>query len=632
MLMLAIPAVILCAASLTAGMAVRARLARQPAAAVAVKVHAPDRWRSIAASVLSPDRGIAALAIWLTLLDTALALAAPWPLQFVVDYGIGKKPFPSWLAGLHGLQPAWLAGLAATVGLLVLGTGAVAAYLVTFLTGVLCERATLRLRAGLFGHLLRAVPGAVTRYPLGELTSRIGPDVRQIADTVTTVLETLIPDVALLAGMTVVTALVDWRLTLVVLCVLPIYAATARMRNRSLRRAQKRARARSGELAALTADQLARLPAVHVFDQGSAEIARHNEAAAASAGAAIAAIDASARFRPVTEILPGLGLAAALVAGAIEVTSGRLTIGGLLVFLAYLSSLTGPVHSLARLSTTMAQGEASRDRVAELLQVPALEPASGFALEPAERGRGGRPSRGAALRLERVSYAHSPGRLVLDQVSLSLRPGKLTCLTGPSGVGKSTLLSLLVRLADPQSGRILIDGQDIATLPASRLRQLVTLVPQDPWLHTGTIAENILYGRPGASLAQMMAAADHAGVAAFARQLPERFDSQAGEHGTQLSGGQQRRIALARALLRDTPLLLLDEPTAGLDPVTEAALIDGLVSAASGKTILLVTHNPQLAALADDVIQLDGSLGARTIAPPAHRPESRPGQLVGLPV
>lgn len=611
----------ICAVSLAAGLAARFRIARRPwSPAWPALAGRPARWRSVAAAALRPDWAVAVLTVLLMIIDAVLALAAPWPLQLVVDCGLGRRPFPGWLAGLHSLPPVALASAAAGAGLVLLTAAAIAGYLTTFLGGVLSERMTLRLRGGLFRHVLRAAPRQVARYPLGELTSRIGPDVRQVSDTVGTVLQVLIPDVTLVAGMIAVTAWLDWRLTLIVACVLPGYAVTARLRNRALRPAQREARARSGDLAALAADQLARLPAVHVFGQQAAELASHARAAVRSAEAAVAALDAGARYRPVNDILPGLALAATLVAGTIEVSAGRLTIGGLLVFLAYLSSLTGPVHSLATLSTAVARGSASRDRVTELLALPALQPAAD--LWPlAGRHRAGRQlalpraaglPAGARVRLDDVTFAHRDGPPVLRGVSFGLAPGSITCLTGPSGAGKSSLLALLVRLADPQSGRILIDGKDIAGLPLERLRGLVTLVPQDPWLHTGTIAENIGYGRAGASRAQIQLAAARAGVTGFAAGLPGGLDAPVGEHGSRLSGGQRRRVAVARALLRETPLLLLDEPTAGLDPATEERLIAGLLDATRGTTVLLVTHQPRLAGIAGQHLRLEGGKARAT--------------------
>ena len=186
-----------------------------------------------------------------------------------------------------------------------------------------------------------------------------------------------------------------------------------------------------------------------------------------------------------------------------------------------------------------------------------------------------------------------------------MRAGEFLCVTGPSGSGKSTLLSLLVRLAEPDDGRISIGGAGIAQIPLRRLRDLVTLVPQDPWLHTGTIADNIRYGRPGASRGQVLDAAQRAGVAAFAGGLPDGYDTLVGEHGRQLSGGQQRRVAIARALLCAAPVLLLDEPTAGLDPATEERLIGDLLAGLRASTLILVTHQPRLQTLADRVVRLD---------------------------
>ena len=615
MLAMAVITAGICVLTLVAGLAVRARLVRcpvtPPAGAVPpAGIHSPLRWPRLAGSLLRPERGVVMLAVWLMLLDAALALAAPWPLMLVVDHGLSRHPYPAWLAGLSGLSPVQLAVTAATAGLVLLAASATAGYLVTVLMGTVAERMAARLRAGLVSHVLRAIPHRLAAYPLGELTSRIGTDTVQVADTVAGITETVIPDLAVLAGMIAITAALDWRLTLVVLGVIPLYALTARLRNRSLRGPQQHARARAGDLTALAADLLARIPAVHVFDCADAEICQYGRASALAASASVTALDASARFSPVTDTLPGLGLAAALIAGTIEVSSGRLTIGGLLVLLAYLSSLTAPVRSLARLSTTIARGTASKDRVAELLLLPPLQPARcqapGPHPQPTSPGYPRpRPRRGLPVCLTDVTHAHRPGQSVLTRATLHVGAGELLCVTGPSGAGKSTLLSLLVRLADPQSGRIAIGGHDIAGLSLHHLRQLVTLVPQDPWLHSGTIAENIAYGRPGATRPEILAAAERAGVASFAAALPESYDTPVGEHGRQLSGGQQRRVAIARALLRATPILLLDEPTAGLDPSTESRLVTDLLAGTQGTTVILVTHQARLTALADRVVTLD---------------------------
>ena len=624
MTMAATIAGVLCVLSLAAGLIARrltARSLRPPPDArhdgeSAPVITAPRRWSPVVRALLRHHGGVAVLAVWLSFLDAALALAAPWPLRVVVDYAVGHRPIPPSLAVLSGLPAAGVALVAAAAGLLLLLAGAVTGYLVTFLTAGVSEHMTVRLRAALVDRLLRARPRAVAAFPLGELTSRLGGDTVRVSSTIAVIVETLVPEVALLVGMTVIAAALDWRLTLIAVGVIPLYALTARLRNRGLRGAQREARSRSGDLAALTADLLPRVPAVHVFDRAADEMRRYRAVSTRAARAEVAAVDASARFGPVTDTLPGLALAATLVMGTVEVTSGRLTLGGFLVFLAYLSSLTGPVKSLARLSATVARGTASRDRIAELLCLPVLEACSltaqAASTTPTHRtARTSRPEHGPAITLDRVSYAHRPGRLVLAEATLHVPAGTLLALTGPSGCGKSTLLSLLVRLAQPQAGLVAIDGRDITGMPLSKLRELVTLVPQDPWLHAGTIAENIGYGRPGASAAQIRAAAERAGVAAFAESLPDGYQTPVGEHGHQLSGGQQRRVAVARALLRDTPVLLLDEPTTGLDPVTESRLVAGLLDATRGKTIVLVSHQLALIAQAERVVRLEAGRVSR---------------------
>jgi ATP-binding cassette, subfamily B, bacterial len=618
MLATALIAVGICVISLAAGFVVRSRLAGMglPGAGApsGTRPVASQRWGHLAHALLRPERMVVTLAVWLMLVDTALGLAAPLPLMVVVDHGLSHHPYPVWLSGLSGLSPVTLALAAAAAGLLLLAASAIAGYLVTFLMGAVSERMAWRLRSSVLSHLLHAVPHRVAAFPLGELTSRLGADTVEVADTVAGFTETVIPDLTVLAGMIAVTAVLDWRLSLIVLGVIPLYAVTARLRNRSVSGASRVARARSGELATLAVDLLARIPAVHIFDHADLEATGYQHVSARAAGASVAALDASARFSPVTDTLPGLGLAGALIAGTVEVASGRLTIGGLLVLLAYLSSLIGPVQSLARLSTTVARGTASKDRVAELLHLPLLEPpgrrpslrpAHVPARTPHAEAHASRPRAGLAVALDGVTYGHRPGQPVLSGVSLRVSPGELLCLSGPSGAGKSTLLSLLVRLADPQLGLITIGGRDITGLPLATLRRLVTLVPQDPWLHTGSIADNIGYGRPGATPAEILAASEHAGVAAFAADLPEGYDTPVGEHGRQLSGGQQRRVAIARALLRDTPVLLLDEPTTGLDPITESRLVHELRAIACGKTVIFVTHQACLSALADRVVTLD---------------------------
>ncbi len=524
-----------------------------------------------------------------------------------------------------------LAVAAAAAGVVLIAVAALLGYLVTYMMTAVSEQVGRDLRVLVVDHLLRIPPARAAGYPLGELTARAGADAARVSDTIVTAAEVLIPEIAVLTGMAAVTSLLDWRLTLVALAVVPLLALTARARNRGLRAAQQTSRQCAGAVSAQTADLLSRLPSVHVFDRADTEIADVGRLSARAAAASVRALDASARFGPVAEILPGAGLAAALIMGTIEIAAGRLTVGGLLVFLAYLASLQAPVRALVRLTTTISRGEASRDRLTELLAIQCLHPAGEArpGLPRASRptrphpatcrplSPAGRAARGSAVEMNAISFAYRPGQILLHDLELHIEPGEVLCLTGPSGAGKSTVLSLLMRLVEPDSGHIRVGGFDMSTMPLSQLRRLITLVPQDPWLHNGSIAANIGYGRPAADPDDIRVAAAQAGVDTFVRRLPDGYHTPVGEHGHALSGGQARRIALARALLRDCPVLLLDEPTAGLDAETETDVLASLLAATRGQTLLVVTHQPRIMALADRVLTLTRGQAVT----PAHRPQ-----------
>jgi ABC-type multidrug transport system fused ATPase/permease subunit len=291
-----------------------------------------------------------------------------------------------------------------------------------------------------------------------------------------------------------------------------------------------------------------------------------------------------------------------------------MTLGTLLVVLAYLSSLYGPIRALARLARTLARGAASRERVLEVLDSGEVVP------EAAEPLPAGPPRHGLALR--GVWFGYAEGATVLRHLDLEVAAGERVCVVGPTGAGKSTLLALLLRFYDPDAGSVELDGTDLRDLELGSLRRQLALVPQDPWMLDGTIADNVGFGRrswggsggrtpPRMDQAspqdeRLEAVAAQTGLHELIRQLPDGWDTQIGEGGVRLSGGQRRRVALARAILRDASVLLLDEPTSGLDAASEQAVLDALDLAAEGRTVLSVSHRLSLAARADRVVVLDG--------------------------
>jgi ATP-binding cassette subfamily B protein len=313
--------------------------------------------------------------------------------------------------------------------------------------------------------------------------------------------------------------------------------------------------------------------------------------------AALHAMDQEARWSPLADVLLAIGAGLVLWLGVLAVTSGRITLGTLLVLLSYLGSLYAPIRSLARLARTLARGAASRERLLEVLASDQVVPEDPDA-RPA-------PPLGDRLTVRDVRFAYTAGPPVLRDLRLEIRAGEHVCVVGPTGAGKSTLLGLLLRFHDPDGGVIELDDLDLRRYSLGSLRRQVALVPQDPWLLDGTILDNIAFGRQGATRREIEAAARVALVDEFAGRLPLGYDTPVGEGGVRLSGGQRRRVALARAVVRDASLLLLDEPTSGLDAVAEDAVARALDRVTAGRTVLAVSHRLGLAMRADRVVVLE---------------------------
>jgi len=534
----------------------------------------------------------------LALADTLLGLARPWPLQLAVDHAIGGRP----LTGpLQGLAPAGIAAVAAVGAVTLVGLSGITGYLTSYLTGAAAERIGADLRARVYDRLLLLSPRFHDRNRSGDLVTRLTGDVSRIQDALVVWLVSAVPDVLTLAGLLIVMVAIDPGMTVVALLVVPPLGLLAVLRRRQIKRAQREARARQGDLAARVAESLRHVRAVQAFGQQDAENGRFRRDNTGVVRTSLRALDLEARYGPAADLLLAGGSGLVLWLGVLRVTSGRMSLGVLLVVLAYLSSMYRPVRSLTRLASVLAKGAASRERVTELLtsdeyvsDAPDAVPAPEFP---------------TTLAVRDVSFSYDTGRPVLHGVSLDLCRGELVCLVGATGVGKSTLLSLLLRLYDPDSGSIALDGTDLRGLATRSLRERISLVPQDPWIIDGTIADNIAFGRPDATREEIVAAARTAVVDGFVASLPDGYGTVVGEGGVMLSGGQRRRLALARALLRGSPVLLLDEPTSGLDAESEQAVMTAIERAATGRMTLVVSHRLRVATLADRVVVLaDGRI------------------------
>jgi ATP-binding cassette subfamily B protein len=385
-------------------------------------------------------------------------------------------------------------------------------------------------------------------------------------------------------------------LALVGLAVVPALALLAVWQRNRVRDAQRESRFESGRLAAVTSDLFRNVRAVQAFGR----IGRARSIFGASNRAVLRTdletVGVEARWSPLADLVLACGAGLVLVVGGVHVLSGGLTIGSLLVVLAYLDDLYSPVRGLAKLSGSLAKAGASATRVHEVLA------ANEIVLDvPNARTA---PLLIRDLRFENVGFAYEPGSPVLTDFNLTVRAGETVCLFGPSGIGKSTVLHLLLRLYDVDEGQVLVDGIDVRALERSSLRRRITFVPQDPWLLDATIAENIAFGSLRATRADVLEAGASALVDEFTDTMPLGYETPVGEAGVRLSGGQRRRVALARAAVSQAPIVLLDEPTAGLDQESAQTVVRAIRGATAARTVLLITHDRDLAAIADRTVLL----------------------------
>jgi ABC-type multidrug transport system fused ATPase/permease subunit len=398
----------------------------------------------------------------------------------------------------------------------------------------------------------------------------------------------------------------DWQLALVALVAVPFFWSIARVFGRRIKAASREVRQRSGSINAVAEESLGNAVLVQAYGREQAEEARFTAQARGSVRAALAATRLAALFPPLTDLFQVVAVMAIVGAGVWQLTLGRITLGGLLVFLVYISQLYGPVRSLGQLSNTVFAAAAGAERIIELLD---QEPDVRAPADPVRLYRSSpspRPRVSGVIGLEHVSFRY-PGTShdVLHDVGFTARPGQITAIVGASGAGKTTLLKLLLRFYDPTAGRLTLDGHDLRRLDPAQLRSTIAIVLQETLLLDGTIEDNILAGRPGATHAELLAAARAADAAGFIDALPEGYGTRVGQRGRLLSGGQRQRLAIARAMIRDAPVLLLDEPTTGLDAAAGQRILAPLRRLMTGRTTIVISHNLLTVADADQILYID---------------------------
>ncbi|AOR37659.1 ABC transporter ATP-binding protein [Streptomyces fodineus] len=482
--------------------------------------------------------------------------------------------------------------------------GAVASAAGGYLAGWTSEHFLLGLRDRVFQHLQQVPPDALDRFGTGDLVSRLTGDIESVESLVASAPVELITSAAGAVVFAVAAFWTSWQLTLITLTAAPLIWFGARAFGTLMRSATRAERDSNGRLASLLEESLANMPLVQAYGRQQAEYSKVHREGRSWMRAGLRQIRLSSVYGPMGELVETLSVLAVIGAGAWQISEHHLSVGGLLSFAAFLGYLHPKLQELGELVVSASSATAACERLIEVLRTgPLPETAPGKDVPPLAE-----PVRGAVT-FENVSFSYAgSGHPVLERVALDIAPGLLVAVTGPSGTGKSTLGKLLLRFHEPSKGRILLDGRDIAELPLEEVRRHITLLPQDSMLFDGTVRDNITYGRPDATEADVLAAAVAADAHDFVSALPKGYDTPVGKRGNNLSGGQRRRIALARAMLRTAPVLILDEPTAGLDDASTARIMAPLRRLTSGRTTLLITHDLRLTAQADLVLHLtDGT-------------------------
>jgi ATP-binding cassette subfamily B protein len=544
--------------------------------------------------------------VLLSLLSTGLSLYVPLLARDLVDRALLLRD---------------AASLTTTVVLFVAMTAA--SFVLNVVSGLRYTRVSAEIlfdmRLAVFRHLQRLSPRFYAKARVGDLVSRVGNDIAEVQRVAAETLLASVGNALFLVGSVAMLVALQPRLFAVTALFVPP-ALWARSRSRRRLGAATTLRERSADIGSFLVETLQGMSLVVASGAEARETARFRE----RNDAFIRSLQSMQWLNYLAGGLPGLILAASAAAvfllGGQEVIAGRLSLGTFVAFMAYQARLLPPLQALMGLYAGVATARASLGRVQELLDAP-VEVVERLDAAPISEVKG-------EVAFEGVSLSFDRGAPALDGVSFEARPGEVVAIVGPSGSGKSTLADLLLRLLDPDSGVVRLDGQDMRSLRLTDVRRRVALVEQAPFLFHASIAENVRYARPEASPADVERAAEHAGIRDFIEGLPERYETLVGERGRALSAGERQRIAIARAFLQEPSVLVLDEPTAALDPETERAVVAGYGALMKGRTTILISHRLLLAGRADRVIVLDG---ARVVeSGPPHELLARGGRFARL--
>jgi len=536
--------------------------------------------------LLSPYRGWIVIILLAMLVETAMSLAAPWPLKVILDNVVGTHKAPEWLApfqsSLFGHSKMQLAALAGIATVLIAALGAVASYIDNYYTESVGQWVAHDLRMRVYDHLQHLSLGYYDSHQTGALLSTITDDIKTIQGFASSATLGILVDILTIVGMLGVMLWLKFDFALIAVVLTPFLLLFVARLNRAVKRATHEVRHHQSDMVAVVAQGLESIRVVKAFGRQQLEESRLYDVSHATVEAALKARRVKSLLSPAVTVVVALCIGFVLRRGTALVLADMMTIGALTVFLAYLSKFFKPVQDLAKMSNTLAQTAVAMERVQAILDTHAMVPERPDAREPgALKG---------AITFDHVVFGYDPAIPVLRDVNFNIVPGQLVGVVGATGGGKSTVVGLIPRFYDPGAGRVQIDGVDLRDYKLQGLRSQIGFVLQDTVLFRGTVRDNIAYGRPDASEDEIVAAAKLANADEFIARMPKGYDSLVGERGLTLSGGQRQRIGIARAVIRNAPILILDEPTAALDTESEKLVIDALERLMKGRTVITIAH------------------------------------------
>jgi len=548
-------------------------------------------------SLLRPHWAPLAIAFVAMLVEGGADLLEPWPLKVIFDHVIGSKPWPAWLSARISVDRLVVLNAAALAVMAIAIVGAIGAYTEKLLSATVGKHVGYDLRHLLYHHIQRLSLSFYEHRQTGDMVVRLTTDIDAAEDFITSAVLGVVLDVLTLTGMVCVMVYLDWRFSLLALSVAPFLFVLVLRLMRRIKTAAREIKRKESDLASVVQESIASARLVKAFAREEFEEGRLDRESRESVDVTLRARKVKSALPPLVDTIVAVGTCLVLWFGVRLVLAGHLTTGALLVFVLYLDKMYKPMKNLSKMTDTLSKAVIAFERIGELLAVerrvedlPGARPAEPFLGRIAFSG---------------VKFGYTPDQLVLKDVNLVIHAGQRVALVGPTGGGKSTLIALISRLYDVLGGEIRIDGRDIRCYTLQSLRDQISVVLQEPVLFRASIAQNIAYGKPEATETEILRAARLANVDEFVARLPRGYDTMIGERGETLSGGQRQRVTIARAIVRNTPILVLDEPSAALDSESEELVFDGLTRLMEGRTSITIAHRLATVRRADVIFVLN---------------------------